>query len=153
MLLNINPLLSPDLLSIMRAMGHGDRLILCDANYPAASTSNKVIRMDGVSIPKAAEAILNIFPLDSFIESPVIRMQIDGSPDEINEVQNDLIEIVNNVPGKNWIVSSIERNQFYREARDTFVTVVTGDSRPYGCFIFTKGVIKPDGEVWILNKD
>ena len=94
MLININPLLSPDLLSIMRSMGHGDRLILCDANYPAASTSNKVIRMDGVSIPKAAEAILNIFPLDSFIESPVIRMQIDGSPDEINEVQNDLIEIV-----------------------------------------------------------
>ena len=67
MLINIDPILSPELLSIICSMGHGDKLVLCDANYPAVSTSNKIIRMDGVNIPKAAEAILSVFPLDSFI--------------------------------------------------------------------------------------
>ena len=87
MLINIDPILSPELLSIIRSMGHGDKLVLCDANYPAVSTSNKITRMDGVNIPKAAEAILSVFPLDSFIPEPVRRMEIDGRPDEINECE------------------------------------------------------------------
>lgn len=153
MLINIDPILSPELLSIIRSMGHGDKLVLCDANYPAVSTSRKIIRMDGVNIPKAAEAILSVFPLDSFIPEPVRRMEIDGRPDEINEVHKDLIEVIKKVSGLNWHVGSIERQNFYKESLDAFATVVTGESRPYGCFIFTKGVIKPDGSVWILGED
>ena len=65
----------------------------------------------------------------------------------------DLIEVVKKVSGLNWHVGSIERQQFYKESLDAFATVVTGESRPYGCFIFTKGVIKPDGSVWILGED
>ena len=137
----------------MRSMGHGDRLVLCDANYPAVSKSKRVVRLDGVDIPQATKAILSVFPLDSFIPNPVTRMEIDGKPDEINEVQQDLIEIVKKISGPSWNVVSIERHQFYQEAEIAFVTVVTGESRPYGCFMFTKGVIKPDGSVWILNDD
>ncbi len=153
MLINIDPILSPELLSILRSMGHGDNLVLCDTNYPAASTSKKVIRIDGLDIPRVAKAILSIFPLDSFIPSPVRRMEIDGKPDEINEVHKDLIEVVKSISGPSWKVGSIERQQFYKESLDAFATVVTGESRPYGCFIFTKGVIKPDGSVWIVNEE
>jgi L-fucose mutarotase len=153
MLINIDPILSPELLSIIRSMGHGDKLVLCDANYPAISTSNKIIRMDGVNIPKAAKAILSVFPLDSFIPEPVRRMEIDSRPDDINDVHKDLIEVVKKVSGLNWHVGSIERQKFYKESLDAFATVVTGESRPYGCFIFTRGVIKPDGSVWILGED
>ena len=74
MLINIDPLLSPELLSIMQSMGHGDKLVLCDANFPAHSNNNKVVRLDGINIPRAAKAILSIFPLDSFVPYPVQRL-------------------------------------------------------------------------------
>ena len=149
MLINVNPLLSPEILSLLRSMGHGDRFVLSDANFPSYSHANKLYRMDGLSLPQAAEAILSVFPLDSFIPYPVQRMEIDGKPDEINEVHQDIIETVKKASGPNWKVGSIERQQFYIEAKKTMAVITTSDSRPYGCFIFTKGVLKPDGSVWI----
>lgn len=153
MLINIDPILPPDLLSYMRSMGHGDKLVLCDANYPAVSTSQRVVRLDGVDIPRAATAILSVFPLDSFVPYPVCRMQIDDWPDKINEVQHALINAVRETAGPHWKVNSIDRFEFYKEAKHCFVTVVTGDTRPYGCFMFTKGVLKPDGSVWMNDSD
>ena len=117
MLINVNPLLSPDILSTLRSMGHGDRFILSDANFPSYSHTDNLLRMDGLNIPQAAEAILSVFPLDSFIPEPVLRMEIDGKPDEINEVHKDLIDTVNKVSGSNWKVGSIERQKFYSEAK------------------------------------
>ena len=150
MLINVNPLLSPEILSLLRSMGHGDRFILSDANFPSYSHANKLYRMDGLNIPQAAEAILLHFPLDSFIEYPVQRMEIDGKPEEINEVHQDLIDTVHRVSGSNWKVGTIERQKFYVEAKKTMAVITTTDTRPYGCFIFTKGVLKPDGTVWIV---
>ena len=148
MLINIDPLLSPELLSIMQSMGHGDKIVLSDANFPAHSNNSRVARLDGIDVPRAARAILSVFPLDSFVPNPVQRMEIDGKPDEINEVHQDLINIVNEVSGSHWKVGSIERQKFYEETRKAYAVVSTSESRPYGCFIFTKGVIKPDGTVW-----
>ena len=150
MLINVNPLLSPDILATLRSMGHGDRFVLSDANFPSYSHTSNVLRMDGLNLPEAAEAILSVFPLDSFIPEPVHRMQIDGKPNEINEVHQELTDTVHRVSGKNWNVGSIERQQFYAEAKKTFAIITTSDTRPYGCFIFTKGVLKPDGSVWII---
>ena len=150
MLINVNPLLSPEVLSLLRSMGHGDRFVLSDANFPSYSHAQKIHRMDGLNIPQAAEALLSVFPLDSFITEPVQRMEIDGKPQEINEVQKDLIDTVHKVSGPNWKVGSIERQQFYIEAKETFAVITTSDTRPYGCFIFTKGVLKPDGSVWMI---
>ena len=152
MLINIDPILSPELLSILQSMGHGDRLVLCDANFPAHSHHPLVIRLDGIDIPRAAKAILSVFPLDSFVPCPVQRMEIDGNPDEINEVHQDLINVVTKVSGSNWNIGSIERQQFYEETKNTYCVVSTSESRPFGCFILTKGVIKPDGSVWVLDK-
>ena len=150
MLINIDPVLSPKLLSILQSMGHGDRLVLSDANFPAHSNNSTVVRLDGIDIPRAARAILSVFPLDSFVKNPVLRMEIDNKPDEINEVHQDLITVVKEVSGQNWKVGSIERTQFYEETKQAYCVVSTSETRPFGCFIFTKGVIKADGNVWII---
>lgn len=151
MLINIDPVLSPELLSVLQSMGHGDRLVLCDANFPAHSHNPLVVRLDGIDIPRAAKAILSVFPLDCFVPSPVQRMEIDDNPDEINEVHQDLINVVKQVSGSHWKISSIERQQFYEETKNTYCVVSTSETRPFGCFIFTKGVIKPDGSVWVFD--
>ena len=148
MLIDIDPILSPELLSTLHSMGHGDTLVLADANFPASSLGTKLIRLDGLSIPQAAKAILSVFPLDSFIDFPVRRMEIDDNPAKINETHNDFSKILKETSGDRWKIGSIERFQFYKEAKKAFVIISTTDARPYGCFILTKGVIKPDGSVW-----
>ena len=148
MLININPILSPELLHALRSMGHGDKLVLADANFPSAALAKKLIRLDGANIPNAAEAILSVLPLDSFVDYPIERMEIDDNPDEINDVHQDLIDVLKNSAGDKWKVGSIERFKFYEEAKQAYMIVSTTDARAFGCFIITKGVIKPDGSVW-----
>ena len=152
MLININPILSPELLFHLRSMGHGEKLILADANFPANTSNDKVIRLDGVDIKDAASAILSVFPLDSFIVSqggsPALRMEVDDKPEELTETHNEFIEAVKKVSGENWKVGSISRQDFYKEAKKAYCIVTTTDARPFGCFILTKGVILPDGKVW-----
>ena len=148
MLINIDPILSPELLHALRSMGHGDKLVLADANFPSASLAKKLIRLDGANIPNAAKAILSILPLDSFIDYPVERMEVDGNPDEINDVHQDLIDVLKISAGDKWKVGSIERFKFYEKAKQAYMIVSTTDARAFGCFIITKGVIKPDGSVW-----
>ena len=152
MLININPVLIPELLFHLRSMGHGEILILADANFPANTSNDKVIRLDGVGIKEAASAILSVFPLDSFIVSQggssALRMEVDDKPEELTETHNEFIEVVKKVSGENWKVGSISRQDFYKEAKKAYCIVTTTDARPFGCFILTKGVILPDGKVW-----
>ena len=152
MLININPILSPELLFHLRSMGHGEKIILADANFPANTSNDKVIRLDGVDIKEAASAILSVFPLDSFIVSQggssALRMEVDDKPEELTETHNEFIEEVKKVSGENWKVGSISRQDFYKEAKKAYCIVTTTDARPFGCFILTKGVILPDGKVW-----
>ena len=152
MLINIDPVLSPELLSVLQSMGHGDRLVLCDANFPAHSNNPLVVRLDGIDIPRAAKAILSVFPLDNFWPSTLQRMGIEYNPEEINEVQQDFINVVKEISGSHWNIGSIERQQFYEETKNTYCVVTTSETRPFGCFILTKGVIKPDGSVWVLKQ-
>ena len=148
MLINIDPILSPKLLSTLRSMGHGDRLVLADANFPSTSLAKRLIRLDGIDIPNAAKAILSVFPLDIFIECSVTRMEIDNNPEEVNEVHKDFISILKGSSGNKWKIGTTERLQFYKEAKEAYAIVSTTGARAYGCFILTKGVIKPDGSVW-----
>ncbi len=152
MLININPILSPELLFHLRSMGHGEKIILADANFPANTSNDRVIRLDGVGIKEAASAILSVFPLDSFIVSqggsPALRMEVDDKPKELTETHNEFIEAVKKVSGENWKVGSISRQDFYKEAKKAYCIVTTTDARPFGCFILTKGVILPNGKVW-----
>ena len=156
MLIKIDPILSPELLFTLRTMGHGDKLVLADANFPANTMSKNVIRLDGVNINDAARAILSVFPLDSFIVSQggtaAKRMEVDDKPDELTDTHKEFVKAVKEVSGNNWEVGSIERQSFYEEAKKSYAIVTTTDARPFGCFIITKGVIKPDGSVWVLDK-
>ena len=153
MLKNINPFLNADLLYVLRAMGHGDELALVDCNFPSTSVAagtvmEKPIELEGVDIPAAAKAILSVFPLDSFVDEPVIRMEVVGAPDEIVECHRDMQKVMDADKGRSWRMGHIERHAFYERAGNAFAVVsAMSERRPYGCFILTKGVIGPDGNV------
>ena len=122
MLIKIDPILSPELLFTLRTMGHGDKLVLADANFPANSMNKNVIRLDGVNIKDAAKAILSVFPLDSFIVSQggtaANRMEVDDNPNELTETHKEFIKVVKEISGESWKVGSIERQAFYEEAKN-----------------------------------
>jgi L-fucose mutarotase len=153
MLKNIDPILNADLLYVLRAMGHGDELVIVDCNFPSTSVAagtvmEKPIELEGVDIPMAAKAILSVFPLDSFVDEPVIRMEVVGAPDEIVECHRDMQKVMDGDSGRKWNMGHIERHAFYRRAGNAFAVVTAmNERRPYGCFILTKGVIGPDGTV------
>ena len=148
MLKNIDPLLNADILTILAEMGHGDDLVLVDRNFPARSVADEtssgiLVRQDATDIPQMAMAILSVLPLDSFVDQPICRMEVVGSPDEIPEVAADMQKVADTAEGKPVAIASIERMAFYDAAKNAFAVIATGEERPYGCFILKKGVIFP----------
>jgi L-fucose mutarotase len=143
LLKNINPLLSPQLLEVLRGMGHGDELCLVDANFPAEALAGQraIVRLDGVGMPDAANAIFSVLPLDTFVDRPIVRMEMVGKPLDMAEVQVDVLKLARQHYGATQEMGSLERFAFYEAARRSFAVVVTGDRRPYGCFLIKKGVI------------
>jgi L-fucose mutarotase len=151
MLKNISPLLNADVLYALKAMGHGDYLILSDTNFPADSIARqtvlgKLLRMDNTTSAQAAEAILSLMPLDTFIDNAAERMEIVGSPDELPAVQTEVQAAIDKAEGKHWPLKSIERFAFYEKAKKAYCVIQTGERRFYGCFVLTKGVIPPDAK-------
>jgi len=149
MLKNIDPLLNADVLQTLRAMGHGDYLVICDTNFPADSVASetrlgKLLRIDAVSAARATEAVLSVMPLDSFIDDAAKRMEIVGSPNEIPVVQTEVQNAIDAAEGKSWPMVSVERFAFYEQAKKAYAVIATGERRFYGCFMLTKGVIPPD---------
>ena len=141
MLKGLDPLLPPDLLHALAAMGHGDELALVDRNYPATSTSQRLIRLDGADTAAAARAILSLFPLDTFVDEPLLRMEVVGSPDEVTPVQHEPALLASELEGRDIAMGSLERFAFYERSRGAFATVITGEDAPYACFLLIKGVI------------
>jgi L-fucose mutarotase len=141
MLKGLDPLLTPELLHALAAMGHGDELALVDRNYPATSTSQRLIRLDGADTAAAARAILGLLPLDTFVPEPLLRMEVVGSPGEITPVQRDVAAIAAELEGREVAMAGVERFAFYERSRRAFATVITGEDAPYACFLLVKGVI------------
>ncbi|APG10763.1 L-fucose mutarotase [Bradyrhizobium elkanii] len=151
MLKGINPLLNADVLYALRAMGHGDRLVVCDTNFPADSIARQTVfgellRIDNVSTAKAIEAILSVLPLDTFVDDAAIRMEIVGHPQEVPPVQREVQAAIDRAEGHSWPLVGVERHAFYEKAKTAYCVIATGERRFYGCFLFSKGVIAPDGE-------
>ena len=150
MLKNLDPLLGADLLYVLRAMGHGDEIVVCDSNFPAdsvarATVSGEPVRLEGVTAARAVEAILSVMPLDTFVEAPACRMEVAGAPDEVPEVQREVQAAIDKAEGgEPKPMASIERFAFYDRARRAYAIVATGERRFYGCFVLAKGVIAPD---------
>jgi L-fucose mutarotase len=148
MLRNFDNRLTADVIQALRAMGHGDDLVIADTNFPSDSvarqtTRGKLLRMDNLSAAEAAEAILSVMPLDSFVDHPAERMEMVGKPKEIPPVQAEVQKAIDKAEGKSWPMGSIERFAFYERAKKAYCVIVTGETRFYGCFIFKKGVIPP----------
>ena len=149
MLKSIDPALNADVLCALRAMGHGDDVIICDTNFPADSVARetvlgKLLRIDNVTAARAARAVLSVMPLDSFVDHPALRMEIVDKPKEVPPVQAEVQAEIDRAEGRSWPMGSIERFAFYDLARKAYCVIVTGERRFYGCFAFKKGVIPPD---------
>lgn len=142
MLKAIPPALTPDLLWAIAAMGHGDRLALVNANYPAYSRHGRVIALPGVALVEAAQAILQLMPVDDIGDAPALRMVPDGKPGEVAEVHRDMQRVLDAAEGRPVPMHAIERTAFFELAGTAFAAVHCIDNRPFGCFLFAKGVVR-----------
>ncbi|OQM76520.1 RbsD/FucU family protein [Manganibacter manganicus] len=151
MLKGINPLLNADVLYALRAMGHGDDLIIADTNFPSDSIARqtrlgRVLRIDNVTAAEAAEAILSLYPLDSFVDDAAGRMEIVGQPNEVPPVQQEVQAVLDRAEGQSRPMIGVERYAFYERAKQAYCVIQTGERRFYGCFAFRKGVVPPEAE-------
>ena len=144
MLKGLDPLLSPELLRVLRAMGHGDEIVIADANYPAASAGPTLVRLVGVSATQAASAILSVMPLDEFVPEAAWRMEVVGAPDEEQPIFAEFRDVIQRHEGEAFGLGRLERFAFYARAEQAFAIVSTGERRLYGNLILKKGVVRLD---------
>jgi len=149
MLKGIDHRLNAEVLGCLRAMGHGDVLIVADTNFPSdsvarATVTGKLLRMDNLTAADAMHAILSVLPLDHAVADFAGRMEISGSPDEIPPVQSEVQAQIDAAEGRPRPMVGIERFAFYDLARQSYAVIQTGERRFWGCFMLRKGVIPPD---------
>ena len=139
MLKGIPALVSPELLKILCEMGHGDEIVIGDGNFPAASNAKRLVRADGHGVPELLDAILQLFPLDTYVDSPVALMETtkgDPTPTIWAEYQ----EIINKNNGETKM-GQFERFEFYDEAKKAYAIIATGETAIYANIILKKGVV------------
>lgn len=140
MLKGISPLLSPELLATLHRMGHGDEIVLADAHFPGNSFNENVIRADGLRIPDLLEAILPLFELDAYVDTPLFMMAaVEGDtldPTVETTYRSSIESVVPDAPA----TDRIERFAFYEQAKSAFAVVMTGETAKYGNIILKKGV-------------
>ncbi len=141
MLKGISPLLQPELLKVLAEMGHGDEIVIGDANFPAATMGKRCIRCDGHKVTDLLDAILQIFPLDTFVEAPVTLMEVvPGTAPAEPPIWKEFRDVIDKYePGKK--IGFEERFAFYERSKQAFATIQTGETALYACVILKKGVI------------
>ncbi|GIT90826.1 hypothetical protein JANAI62_12810 [Jannaschia pagri] len=143
MLKGLDPRLGADVLHALRAMGHGDTLVVADTNFPARSVAAETVvgvplTMENLTTAEAVEAILSVFPLDTFEGAPVARMEVVDAPDTLAEAQQEVADLLDGT------MEGVERFAFYERAKAAYAVIQTGERRFYGCVILRKGVIGPE---------
>lgn len=146
MLFGIDQNMTPDLLHTLARMGHGDEIVVADANFPADSTArhcrvSHTIPLAAMNAPEAIGLICGLMPIDAFVPHGALRMEIDDAPDEMGAVHNEAWAVLEAAGPQGAGRSSLERQVFYARAREAFAVVHTAETRPYGCFILRKGVV------------
>ncbi len=149
MLKGIDHRLNADVLHCLRAMGHGDMLIVADTNFPAdsvarATVTGGLLRMENLTAGEAIEAILSVMPLDTFVDDFGGRMEFGDDPGHVPSVQMEVQAQVDRAEGRSRALPPIERFAFYDLARQAYAVIQTGERRFYGCFMLRKGVVAPD---------
>lgn len=140
MLKGISPVLSPGLLKVLAEMGHGDELVLGDANYPGASNARALLYADGVSIVTLLEAIAPLFPFETYFPPLVMMDAVKG--DKIDpSVEADYLRVIHKSEPQVPAPSRIDKFSFYERSREACAVVMTGERRPYASLILKKGII------------
>ncbi|MBQ2743928.1 MAG: fucose isomerase [Oscillospiraceae bacterium] len=146
MLKNIPPILSPELLKVLCEMGHSDRIVIADGNFPAEALGKDaiVIRADGHGACELLDAILTLFPLDTYVDKPVNLMQVMPGDDVETPIWDEYCEIVKRHDTRGAdAIGEIERFEFYREAEEAYAIVATGETALYANILLQKGVVTP----------
>ena len=139
MLKSINPLLSGDLLAILSDMGHGDEIVITDANFPAASVAQRLIRLPGLSATDVLAAVLSVFPLDDFVDHPATAMD---APGERPAIYPEFEAALQEAEGRAIALEPVDRFAFYDRARVAYAVIATGERRLYANIILKKGVFR-----------
>ena len=142
MLKGLDPILTPDLLSALRAMGHGDEIAIVDANYPAASAGPPVIRLGGVPADIVANAVLSVMPLDDFVPEAAWCMAVVGDAEADPPIFEEFRAALARHESTEVTLHKLERFAFYARAAKCFAIVSTGERRLYGNIILKKGVVR-----------
>ena len=140
MLKNVPKIISPELLKVLCEMGHGDEIVIGDANFPAETNGKRVVRADGLKGPELLEAILQLIPLATYSPENILLMQTtNGDPTpEIWAVYKQRAE----KQDPNVRIGFLERNEFYNRSRNAYAVVASGEEAIYANIIIKKGVIK-----------
>lgn len=142
MLKNIDPILSPELLSTLRAMGHGDEIAIVDGNYPGVEHARRLIRLDGLPLVPVLNAILSVMPIDDFVEEAIFRSTYRQERDRLEPVHSEIIECCARHEPERTVVPLVGAD-FYNRVRAAHTLVQTGEPRLYANVILRKGVIYP----------
>jgi L-fucose mutarotase len=148
MLKTIDPRLNPDVLHVLALMGHGDELVVADANFPAASTAartdyGRLLYLGNLTLAEAIEAILSLMPLDTLVDEFACRMRIDEAPNEIPPVQAEAQAAIERSEGRARPLTGLDRHSFYARAKQAYAVLQTGERRFYGTLMLRKGVVEP----------
>ena len=144
MLKGIPKILSPELLKVLCEMGHSDRIVLADGNFPAESMGKNaiVIRADGHGTAELLQAILEVFPLDTYVEKPVSLMEVMKGDTVETPIWEDYKKIVSEKDARGAdAIGTIERFAFYEEAKTAYAIIATGESALYSNVMLQKGVV------------
>ncbi|QLF69250.1 transporter [Peteryoungia desertarenae] len=142
MLKGIDPLLGPELLATLRAMGHGDEIAIVDGNYPAQEHARRLVRMDGHLLLPVLNAVLSVMPIDDFVEDAIFRSTVGGRPDQVEPVHREIIDCCGYHEPKISVTPLIGAD-FYARVKAAHTIVQTGEPRLYANVILRKGVIYP----------
>ena len=140
MLKKISPLFSPELLATLYRMGHGDEIVLADAHFPGDTMNDHVIRADGLLIEDLLDAILPLYALDSYVDDPVVMMQVVTGDEPDPAVEFGYRAVIDKYAPETPPIALIDRFEFYERAKSAFAVVMTGDTRKYANIIIKKGV-------------
>lgn len=143
MLKGVPKLISPELLKILCEMGHGDEIVIADANFPSENYGKRVIRADGISGTEMLSAVLSVFPLDTYSDPNMVLMQLmDCDKGKINPIIWREYENIANEKDGNQKISNIDRFEFYERAKEAYAVIATGEEAVYANILIKKGVIK-----------
>jgi L-fucose mutarotase len=137
----IDPILTPEALHVLASMGHGDELVVADANFPSVASGRRVVQLTGADAPRVLRAVLALIPLDTFVEVPAFTMEVVGDPERITPPVAEFLPLLKEA-GFTALPGRIERHAFYARAREAFAVFRTGEGRGYGNIIVKKGVVR-----------